>query len=620
MHKKILLLLAVIVMAGCSQPSGKSAATETQSETQPETQTETQRLNAWFEDRYEEELQFSPIQLTFMGRKDLYDQIDDMSLEAAHKRLVWQKKTVAELKKSFDYDALTADGKISYDTWIYGYQQAKAGEPFEEHSYLFNQMSGAHSFLPTFLINFHRVDSQSDMDAYITRISGIARAYDQLTERAKKAAAKGIRPPAFAYEKVLDELNKLLTGAPFTPSDEDAPLWADAQAKVDALMDTGTVDKATGDKLKASAKQALLDTFAPAAKRIAAFVKADLPNSGSQSFGVSALPDGKAYYNYRLQEMTTTDMTADEIHALGLKEVDRLRAEMVALKDKSGFKGDLQAFFAMLRDSKDDPRFYYPDTDAGRRAYLDDATAAIDNIKHELPKYFGILPKADLVVKRVEAFREQDGAAQHYYPGAPDGTRPGIYYAHLSDMTAMPKNQLEVIAYHEGIPGHHMQISIAQEQKGIPTFRQQAQYTAYVEGWALYSEYLASEMPNTYQDVYSDFGRVTTEIWRAIRLVVDTGLHAKGWTEQQAVDYFANNSPEPLDSIRSEVQRYLVLPGQATSYKIGMLDILRLRAEAQQKLGTKFDIRGFHDAVLGGGALPLTLLDQQVNNWVSAQL
>jgi uncharacterized protein (DUF885 family) len=228
------------------------------------------------------------------------------------------------------------------------------------------------------------------------------------------------------------------------------------------------------------------------------------------------------------------------------------------------------------------------------------------------------MPKADLVVKRVEAFREQDGAAQHYYPGTPDGSRAGTYYAHLSDMNAMPKNQLEVIAYHEGLPGHHMQISIAQELQDVPQFRTQAGFTAYSEGWALYSEVLAKEIPGTYTDPYNRFGQLTSEIWRAIRLVVDTGLHAKGWTEQQAIDYFMQNSPEPLESVTSEIRRYIVMPGQATSYKIGMLKIQELRHKAENALGDQFDIRGFHDAVLGGGAMPLPILERAIDQWIDS--
>jgi uncharacterized protein (DUF885 family) len=264
------------------------------------------------------------------------------------------------------------------------------------------------------------------------------------------------------------------------------------------------------------------------------------------------------------------------------------------------------------------PRYFYPDTDEGRNAYLRDATAAIDKIKAVLPKYFGLLPKADLVVKRVEPFREQRGAAQHYFPGTPDGARPGIYYAHLSDMKAMPKSELEVVAYHEGLPGHHMQIAIAQELTVVPTFRRQAGFSAYSEGWGLYAEWLAREMPGTYEDPYSRFGRLGSEIWRAIRLVVDTGLHAKGWSQQQAVDYFLENSATTEPQAQSEVRRYLVLPGQATSYKIGMLKIQELRRKAETALGDRFDIRAFHDTILGGGALPLTILEKRVDRWIAS--
>ena len=382
-------------------------------------------------------------------------------------------------------------------------------------------------------------------------------------------------------------------------------------------MKSGKISAERATELKEEAKKALLEQFKPAYERVIAWSQEDLPNAPVNATGVGTThKNGKAYYEYQLRQMTTTNMTADQIHELGLKEVERIKGEMTALKDKVGFKGDLDAFFSFIDSDK---QFLYPNTDAGRQAYIDDASAKIANIKKELPNYFGLLPKADLEVKRVEAFREQDGAAQHYYPGTPDGSRPGIYYAHLSDMNAMPKPELEVIAYHEGLPGHHMQISIAQELTGVPKFRTQAGSTAYAEGWGLYSEWLAKEMPGTYQDPYSEFGRLSSEMWRAIRLVVDTGLHSKGWTEQQAVEYFDANSAVPLTAIKSEVQRYLVMPGQATAYKIGMIRIQELRKKAEAELGDKFDIKGFHDSVLGGGALPLTLLERRVDQWIASQ-
>ncbi len=616
-----LLGLATLLLSACEPaPSSQEASTSTQDSTQVKALSESARLNTWFDEQYEEELQFSPIELTFQGSKDRYSELDDFSLESARQQIEWKLASAGTLKQTFDYEALDPETQLSYDLWLYQADEAKRSLAFLEHDYLFNQMWSAHSFLPTFLINFHKVDSEADMQAYIARIRATGVAIDQLRERAKAAAEKGIRPPRFAYEFVIKETRDLISNQPFTDSENSMALWEDAQTKINTLKSEGLVDESSATQLTADAKSALLEDFLPAYQKLLGYLENDMEFADEQARGVSALPNGLAYYSYQLQQMTTTDLTVDQIHEFGLEEVARLRAELEAVKDSTGFEGSLDAFFTLLRDDKDDTRFYYPDTDAGRQAYIDDATAAIENIKGVLPEYFGLLPQADLVVKRVEAFREQDGAAQHYYPGTPDGSRPGIYYAHLSDMTSMPKNQLEVIAYHEGLPGHHMQISIAQELQGIPHFRRQAGFTAYAEGWALYSEKLAKEMPGTYQDPYSDFGRLTSEIWRAIRLVLDTGLHAKGWSEEEAVTFFAANSPEPMASIRSEVQRYLVLPGQATSYKIGMTEIQRLRAEAEATLKEQFDIRAFHDAVLGGGALPLTLLERRVEQWVSREL
>ena len=619
MRKTLLVCALALALTACDRaasPEAGAASTPVATVSQADIKAETGRLNQWFEKKYEEQLRFSPLQLTFQGRKDLYDQLDDLSEKAALDQVAWQKASVEEMEKTFDYAKLGDEGKLSYDLWKLQYEDARDGVPFLADGYAFDQMNGAQSFLPTVLISFHKVDEEADYTAYIARLKASARAFDQLLERARKSAGQGIRPPKFAYEGVIDQSRKVIAGAPFS-SGKDSAIWADAQAKADALVKNGKIDAARAAALKEEARKALLEQFKPAYERIIAWCEEDLPKAAVNATGVgSTHPNGKAYYEYQLHQMTTTDMTAEEIHALGLKEVERIKGEMTALKDKVGFKGDLDAFFAFI-DS--DPQFNFPDTDAGRKAYLDAATKDIANIKKELPNYFGLLPKADLEVKRVEAFRERDGAAQHYFPGTPDGSRPGVYYVHLSDMKSMPKPELEVIAYHEGLPGHHMQISIAQELTGVPKFRTQANFTAYAEGWGLYSEWLAKEMPNTYQDPYSEFGRLSSEMWRAIRLVVDTGLHAKGWTEQQAVEYFDANSAVPLTAIKSEVQRYLIMPGQATAYKVGMIRIQELRKKAETELGDKFDIKGFHDAVLGGGALPLTLLERRVDQWIASR-
>ena len=577
---------------------------------------ETARINAWFEKKFEEQLAFSPIRQTFLGRKS--GAIDDMSIAGQDKVVAWQRASVAEIRKSFDYAKLSPEAQTSYDTWIYQVEQTEAALPFRTNAYVFDQMSAIHAFFPQLLIAFHQVDGASDMSAYINRIRESGRALRQLIEVSKGNATEGVRPPRFSFNFVIDESTKVITGVPFDESGSDSAVWADVKTKISNLQKEGAIDQKQADTMLAEARAALTGPFKTAYLELIAWQKQDRDKAPEKTSGVSALPNGAAYYKERLANQTTTTMTADEIHAVGLAEVARLRAEMVAIKDEVGFKGDLPAFFAELRDSKDNPTYYYPNTDEGRQAYIADATAAIDKIKAVLPKYFGILPKADLVVRRVEAFREQPGAAQHYFPGTPDGSRPGIYYAHLLDMKAMPKSELEVIAYHEGLPGHHMQISIAQELTTVPTFRRQAGFTAYSEGWGLYSEWLAREMPGTYLTPYSRFGRLGSEIWRAIRLVVDTGLHSKGWSEEQAVQYFLSNSATTEAQARSEIRRYMVLPGQATSYKIGMLKIQELRRKAESALGARFDIRAFHDTVLGGGALPLTILEKRVDRWVAS--
>jgi uncharacterized protein (DUF885 family) len=577
--------------------------------------TQSERLHAWFEEKYEEALQFSPLGLSQLGRKDRYGELDDFSIEAQDEQLAWQRATVEELERSFDYAALSPAEQLSYDLWKYDYETAAEAARWRGNTYVFTQMQGMHTTLPSLMISIHRVDTEQDMLDYISRVGAYDRVFTQLVERAEANAARGVRPPYFAYDTVIREARNLIDGAPFTGG-EDTALWQDGKAKIAALVEAGTIDEARAEDLRAQLSAALTSSFLPGYQRLIAFMEADRPNAPEVATGVGSLPDGEAYYASRLKANTTTDLTPDEVHRIGLEEVARIRGEMEAIKEAVGFDGDLQAFFEHIKTAEWN---YYPDTDEGRQAYLDDSKAALDNIERQLPNYFGLLPKAALEVRRVEPFREQPGAAQHYRAGTPDGSRPGIYYAHLSDMTAVPKNQMEVIAYHEGLPGHHMQISIAQELEGVPTFQTQGGTTAYWEGWGLYSEKLAKEMPGTYQDPYSDFGRLTTEIWRAVRLVVDTGLHSKGWTEQQAIEFFQLNSPEPLESIRSEVRRYIVWPGQATSYKIGMIKIEELRAEAEAELGAAFDIRSFHDAVLGGGAMPLSLLERRVRGWIAEQ-
>jgi uncharacterized protein (DUF885 family) len=596
------ILLSFLLLASCGSPEQTN-------------QIDDATINAWFDTEYEELLQMSPLELTTQGRKDRYDQIDDLSEEAEDKKLAWMEASVAEMKEKFAYESLSPEAKISYDLWEYQYNLEKKDIEFRRKNYVFNQMRGSHTMIPNMLINFHKVEEPADMTALIARISESGRAIGQLLTRAKLQTESGIRPPKFAYEYVISQSKALIQGQPFSEGENQAALWKDALSKIEQLEKVGKITAEQAKAYQENTKNALLTSFKPAYEELINWLESELPNLEEKPTGVSRHENGAAFYAHKLKSSTTTDLTAEEIHQIGLDEVKRIQGEMLAIKDQVGFKGDLKEFFKFVNS---DPQFFFPNTDEGRQAYLDESTRYLDALEAKLPQYFGILPKADLVVKRVEAFREQDGAPQHYNQGTPDGSRPGTYYVHLSDMNAMPKSTLEGVAYHEGVPGHHMQVSSAQELETIPKFRTQMGFSVYSEGWALYSEILAKEMGG-YENPYYDFGRLVNEIWRAIRLVVDTGIHAKGWTEADAIQYFSENSSISQGAIQSEVRRYMVIPGQATSYKIGMLKIQELRRMSEQELGDKFDLRKFHDIVLGGGAMPLEILEKQVKRWIEAE-
>lgn len=576
-------------------------------------------LVAYLDAEYEEEVQQSPMEMTSQGRKDRYGELDDRTEAAMDARLAWRQESVRDMKAKFSPDTLSEDARLSYEIWELELARAERSNEFRRHRYLFGR-NGPHTGLINFIINQHRVDEKSDMEAYVSRVAALGTALDQTLERAKLAAADGIRMPGFAYDQTTSEIARVLSGAPFGPG-ADSALFADGKAKIAALVAGGKLTAEEASAMTEQLRVAMTDKMKPAYDRVAAWVAEDKVNASPTPQGVGSLPNGEAYYNAMLSLMTTTEMTADEIHQLGLAEVARIHGEMEKVKEQAGFTGTLQEFFAFMRTDK---QFYLPNNDAGAQEYIDRATKHIEEMKLALPQYFGRLPKADLVVKRVEPYREEPGGAQHYQSGTPDGSRPGIYYAHLSDMNAMPTYMLEDIAYHEGLPGHHMQISIQQELEAetgpnkLPKFRTQYGYTAYSEGWGLYSEALSKEM-GFLKDPYSHYGQLSGEIWRAIRLVVDTGIHSKGWSEEQAVKYFTENSSIAEGAIASEVRRYITTAGQATAYKIGMIRLQQMRDKARAELGDKFSYPAFHDQILGGGALPLPVLEKKIDRWIEAQ-
>jgi uncharacterized protein (DUF885 family) len=402
----------------------------------------------------------------------------------------------------------------------------------------------------------------------------------------------------------------VVTGAPFTEG-QDSTLLADFTSKLASLE----LDNDTKTGLLEQAIQALLESVGPGFANLSSTVQAIEAQADTRD-GAWKLPDGPEFYNFALARTTTTTMDAETIHNIGLAEVKRIHEEMRTIMQEVGFNGDLQEFFEFTRT---DPQFYYPETSEGKQRYLDEATALIDDMKSRLDSLFLVKPKADLVVKSVEAFREKSAGKAFYQRPAPDGSRPGTYYANLYTMSAMPNYQMEALAYHEGIPGHHMQIAIAQELQGIPKFRKFGGYTAYTEGWGLYAELLPKEI-GLYENPYSDFGRLAMELWRACRLVTDTGLHAQRWTREQAIDYLLKNTPNAESDIVKAIERYIVMPSQATAYKVGMLKILELREKAKSSLGEAFDIREYHDVVLKQGAVPLATLESIVDRWITTKL
>ncbi|WP_075594028.1 MULTISPECIES: DUF885 domain-containing protein [Pseudoalteromonas] len=596
--------VSVALLGGCQQMQEQPTPAPTV-QTQP-VQSEIDKANAFFEDTFNRDVMKSPVYQTYMGIKKDYDKWDDGSEERVLADFEQTKADLVALK-AINRELLDDATKVSYDLKKQALENEIADFKWRHYNYPVNQMFGVHSMIPAFLINQHQIADVSDAKAYISRLNGVTMVIDQLIKDLDVRADKGIIAPKFVFPHVIDSSKNILHGAPFDTG-EDSTLLADFKRKVAALE----ISESEKSALISDAEKALKAAVKPSYTKLINYL-AQLEKRADERDGAWKFPDGETFYNNALARTTTTDLTAKEIHSIGLAEVARIHDEMRAIKEKVGFDGDLKAFMQFM---KTDKQFYYPNTAEGKQRYLDEATALIDNMKSRLDELFIVKPKADLKVKAVEAFREKAAGKAFYQQPAPDGSRPGIYYANLYDMEAMPTYQMEALAYHEGIPGHHMQIAIAQELEGVPKFRKFGGYTAYVEGWGLYSELVPKEM-GLYEDPYSDFGRLAMELWRACRLVVDTGIHAMKWTRQQGIDYYVNNTPNATSDGVKMVERHIVMPSQATAYKVGMLKILELREAAKEQLGDKFDIREFHDVVLKNGAVPLNVLEKFVDQWVA---
>jgi len=568
---------------------------------------ESQRLNAWFKARYEEQLARSPMSRTYLGMSDGMDQLDDISQIAMDEEIALANDWLIEMRRNFDIDRLDAQSRLSFRLFEVDIEDQLATAAESQKDYVFSHMSGPHTGLPSFMINYGRVGSVADAQAYISRLRGIKTYLGQAQARAEAQFANGVSMPKFVYSKISEASRNVITGAPFEDG-EDSPLWADIQSKV-AKIDT-TDDRK--EALLEDAKDALLTSVQPAYTSLLSMFDLQAGEAGTDD-GAWKLPGGNEYYNVRLKHYTTTELTSDEIHEIGLKEVARIQEEMREIMTRVGFEGTLKEFFTFLRS---DPQFTFPNTDEGREAYMAEATAVIDDMRGRLDSLFITKPKANMVVKRVEPFREATAFGAFYNSPALDGSRPGTYYINLRDVKEQPKFLMQALAYHEGIPGHHMQIAIAQELQGLPKFRTLGGHTAFTEGWALYSEALPKEI-GLYTDPYKEFGQLGMEIFRAARLVVDTGIHAKKWDREKAVQYYLDNIPNPEGDVRAEIDRYIVWPGQATAYMIGKLKIEELRAKAETGLGEAFDIRQFHDTIIANGSVPLSILEELVDDYIA---
>ncbi len=601
----------IIGVAAIALLAANGAGAQAPAATAATAASEDARLTAFLDTQFAEELQQEPQLATRLGSKDGQDKLDDISAAAELRKLEWRRASVAKMKAGFDRSKLSAEAQVNYDIWALeldraalSYKNRLFQPPF--YSFLYS----IHGQLPNFMINTHTVGDAADMRAYNARLRAIPAVLDEAIAQSLESDKAGVRAPKFQIERVISGSQTLIGGAPFADG-PDSPLWADAKAKVAKIETAGTVTPAEAEALLAETRDALM-ALQPAYGRVIAWAQAELPTAPEGRVGAISLAGGAEYYAAALKLATTTDLTAAQIHAIGLKEVARIEGEQDALAQKAGFK-DRQAFYAD-REKNFPP---VPWTDALRTEYLANANAAIARTRTLLPKYFGLLPAYRVEVVREPSFSEVAGGAAHAAGPSPDGTRAGRVYVHLAGVTPDPAATNDLMC-HEGIPGHVMQGDIQVRQSAGPKFRKSYRYVAFGEGWGLYSEALCNEM-GAYTDDAQNFMRLDAELFRAARLVVDTGIHADGWTEEQAVKYLIETGRLAPQQARSEARRYITLPGQATGYKIGMLKIVELRHKAETALGPKFDIKGFHDLLIGSGSQPLSILERRVDDWIAAR-
>jgi uncharacterized protein (DUF885 family) len=535
------------------------------------------------------------------------DELGDFSNDFQRRRLEWVRREL-EILRSYDRERQTPSQRLSTDVLAWFLEDQVRGEPFLFYGHPFNQFQGVQDSLPDFMINVHPLHDATAARDYVARLRAFGPALDQVIAGVRERNAAGVVPPRFVVDRVREALAERLSTP---PEQQDLYIhFAEAVADVDGL---GASQRT---RLVEDVRRALSEVVLPAWQRVDGLL-ADQEALARSDAGVWSLPDGDAYYAWALRHHTTTDLSPDAVHALGLREVERLGAEIGAILESEGLPADDPA--AGLAALERAPRSLFPDSDAGRQALLAEFGRILDAVRPRLPGLFGRLPRAPVEVQRVPEFKQAGSASAYYFPPALDGSRPGVFYANLRSVEEHPRFGMHTLAFHEALPGHHLQIALSQELEDVPFFRRVVPFTAFVEGWALYAERLAAEQ-GLFPTPLDHLGQLQAELFRAVRLVVDTGIHAKRWSRERAIEYMARHTGMAETEVVAEIERYIVWPGQACAYKVGQLKFLELRERARAALGDRFDLRDFHDTVLRGGALPLTVLERVVEDWVEARL
>lgn len=568
-------------------------------------------LNVFYEKVFAEVMFDHPELLSSLGLVEQFGftrhngKLDDESPAQQEKEFQRLKRDLAQLR-SYPLDKQTESQQLSTAILEWYLARQAEGEQFQWDNYPVNQLFGVQNQFPSFMANTHRLMNARDCDYYIQRLDALPKKFDQVLEGLKIREQKGIIPPRFVVEEVLKEMTDFVGQKP--AENILATSFQKRAAKIDKLSEQQRSD------FQRRVETEIGTQVYPAYQKLIGYFSDLLPKTTTDD-GVWKFPDGEAFYAHMLRVNTTTTMSAAEIHALGVSEVARIETEMRAILDANGYAG--QPIGAAMKALAADPRFLFANDDAGRAAGLAEYTRLIDQALERSKLLFSSIPKAKIEVRRVPEFKEKTAPGAYYDSPAMDGSRPGIFYANLRDMSELPRWSMPTLAYHEGVPGHHFQIATAQEMKGVPQFRKLIPFTAYMEGWALYAEWLAKDAGWYEGDPFGDLGRLQAELFRAVRLVVDTGIHAQRWPRAQAIAYMLEKTGMGEKEVTAEIERYIVSPGQACAYKVGMLKIRELRTKAQQSLGAKFDQRDFHDVVLKNGAMPLEILEQQVDKYIA---